>query len=397
MTMLGYARADGRKGVRNYLVVAYLVECAHHVARAIATPFEADGVQLIGFPGCYPNAYAQRMMEALCTHPNVGGVLVVSLGCEQFNRPRLLEVIEASGRPCSLVGIQKTGGTRSTIAAGRAWVEDALAALRRQPRVPMGLAELVIGSECGGSDATSGLTANPAIGIASDLLVDAGGSAIFEELGELFGCEQHMAARARSLGLAEEIKLAMARATRHYAALDQSSFGGGNITGGLSTIEEKSIGAYAKSGTRPITGLLRPGIQPPAPGLYLMDMVPDQPTKWGFANINDNATIVEMIACGAQVILFSTGRGSVVGSAIAPVIKIAANPEMYRRMAEDMDVDAGRILEQRASLPEVGAEIFQLIQAVAGGAPTKSEALGHQEFILGYKSFAPLGPSCLPV
>lgn len=395
--ILGYERADGRKGIRNYVLVAYLVECAHHVARAITTPFGEGGAQLIGFPGCYPNAYAQRMMEAFCTHPNVGAVLVVSLGCEQFNRPRLMQLIADSGRPCELLVIQKNGGTQATIRAGRAWVEDALAEIASVPRVPLEVADLVVGTECGGSDATSGLTANPAIGIACDHVVDAGGAAIFEELGELFGCEEHMVGRAITPALGDEIKKAMAKATRHYAALDQSSFGGGNITGGLSTIEEKSIGAYAKSGTKPIVGMLRPGVQPARPGLHLMDMVSDDATKWGFANINDNATIVEMIACGAQVVLFSTGRGSVVGSAIAPVIKICANPETYRRMADDMDVDAGRIIEGRGSLPAVGEEIFALIQKIAAGEPSKSEALGHQEFILGYKSFEPLGPSCLPV
>lgn len=395
--MIGYLRQDGRKGIRNYVLVTYLVECAHHVARAITTPFEEDGAQLIGFPGCYPNAYAQGMMEALCTHPNVGAVLVVSLGCEQFNRPRLLETIEASGRPCRLLVIQKSGGTRATIQAGRQWLQEALDAIAGTPRAPIGVADLVIGTECGGSDATSGLTANPAIGIACDHVIDAGGTAMFEELGELFGCEQHMAARAASPALGEAIMAAMAKAQRHYAALEQSSFGGGNITGGLSTIEEKSIGAYAKSGTRPIVGMIRPGTRPPRPGLYLMDMVPDDEVKWGFANINDNATITEQIACGCHIVLFSTGRGSVVGSAVAPVIKVCANPETYRRLEEDMDVDAGRILEGRATLPEVGRELFELIRSVAGGAPTRSEALGHQEFILGYKSFEPLGPSCLPV
>jgi altronate hydrolase len=395
--MIGYLRQDGRKGIRNYVLVTYLVECAHHVARAIATPFEEDGAQLIGFPGCYPNTYAQGMMEALCTHPNVGAVLVVSLGCEQFNRPRLLETIEASGRPCKLLVIQKSGGTRATIQAGREWLQEALDAIGGVARVPVGVADLVIGTECGGSDATSGLTANPAIGIACDHVIDAGGTAMFEELGELFGCEQHMVARATSPALGQEIMAAMAKAQRHYAALEQSSFGGGNITGGLSTIEEKSIGAYSKSGTRPIVGMLRPGTRPTRPGLYLMDMVPDDEVKWGFANINDNATITEQIACGCHVVLFSTGRGSVVGSAVAPVIKVCANPETFRRLAEDMDVDAGRILEGRATLAEVGDELFSLIKEVAGGAPTKSEALGHQEFILGYKTFEPLGPSCLPV
>ena len=395
--MLGYERQDGRRGIRNYVLVAYLVECAHHVARAIATPFEDGGVHLIGFPGCYPNAYAQRMMEAFCTHPNVGAVLVISLGCEQFNRPRLIELVRASGRPCELLVIQKSGGTRSTIQAGREWVKETLGEIHLLPRLPLEVSDLIVATECGGSDATSGLTANPAIGIACDHVIEAGGTAIFEELGELFGCEAHMARRAITPALGEEIGRAMAKATRHYAALDQSSFGGGNITGGLSTIEEKSIGAYAKSGTKPIVGMLRPGVLPPRSGLYLMDMVPDDVSKWGFANINDNATIVEQIACGAHIVLFSTGRGSVVGSAISPVIKICANPETYRRLSEDMDIDAGRILEGRGTLQEVGRELFDLVRQVAAGHPTKSEALGHQEFILGYKSFEPLGPSCLPV
>ncbi|MEO8345880.1 MAG: hydrolase, partial [Betaproteobacteria bacterium] len=171
----------------------------------------------------------------------------------------------------------------------------------------------------------------------------------------------------------------------------------GNADGGLTTIEEKSLGAYAKSGQSAISGIIKPGIAPPRKGLYLLDVVPDGEVRFGFPNINDNAEIAELIACGSHVILFSTGRGSVVGSAIAPVIKVCANPETWKRMADDMDVDAGRILEGHATLPEVGREIYELIGRVASGEPTKSETLGHQEFILTYKSFEPLGPSCLPV
>jgi altronate hydrolase len=260
----------------------------------------------------------------------------------------------------------------------------------------MGLDELIVGTICGGSDGTSGLTANPAIGKAADILVDAGARVMFEELGELFGCEAHMAARAATPELGRAIMDAMDKSRRVYGMLDQSSFGGGNITGGLSTIEEKSIGAYTKSGTRPIVGMLKPGVKPTAKGLYLLDMIGDGPVRWGFPNINDNAEITEMIASGAHLSLFSTGRGSVVGSAISPVIKVCANPETYRRMADDMDVDAGRILEGRGTLDEVGREIVDLVTRVAGGEPTKSEALGHQEFVLTYKSFAPLGPACLP-
>ena len=189
----------------------------------------------------------------------------------------------------------------------------------------------------------------------------------------------------------------IAKAAQYYATLGYASFAPGNADGGLTTIEEKSLGAYAKSGQSRIDGIVKPGIAPPRGGLYLLDVVPDGEVRFGFPNINDNAEIAELIACGAQLILFSTGRGSVVGSAIAPVIKVCANPDTYKRMEEDMDVDAGRILEGRASLPEVGREIFDLIGRVGAGAATKSEALGHQEFILTYKSFEPLGPACLPV
>ena len=393
----GYPRADGRKGIRNVVVVAYLVECAHHVAREIAAPFRERGVHLIGFPGCYPNAYALDMMEKLCTHPNVGGALLVSLGCEGFNKRQLARVIEDSGRPVSTLGIQDTGGTRKTITDGRAWVEQALATLALQTPVPMALDELVVGTICGGSDATSGLTANPAMGVAFDLLIAAGARTIFEETGELIGMEHLMAARAATAPLGEELKRTVAKAAAYYATLGYASFAPGNADGGLTTIEEKSLGAYAKSGQSRIDGILKPGIAPPRTGLYLLDVVPDGEVRFGFPNINDNAEIAELIACGSHVILFSTGRGSVVGSAIAPVIKVCANPDTYMRMADDMDVDAGRILEGRATLPEVGQEICDLIERVGNGECTKSEALGHQEFILTYKSFEPLGPACLPV
>jgi len=392
----GFLRADGRKGIRNVLVVAYLVECAHHVAREIATPFRERGVHLIGFPGCYPNAYALAMMEKLCTHPNVGGALLVSLGCEGFDKRQLAKAVEASGRPTWTLGIQDAGGTRRTIDAGREWVERTLATLTTHAPVAMRADELVVGTICGGSDATSGLTANPAMGIAFDLLLADGAAAIFEETGELIGMEHLMAARAANAALGLELKRTVAKAAQYYATLGYASFAPGNADGGLTTIEEKSLGAYAKSGQAQIAGIIKPGIAPPRKGLYLLDVVPDGEVRFGFPNINDNAEIAELIACGSHVILFSTGRGSVVGSAIAPVVKVCANPETWQRMQDDMDIDAGRILQGRATLGQVGREIYDLIGRVASGEPTRSEALGHQEFILTYKSFEPLGPACLP-
>lgn len=398
--MKGWLRSDGRKGIRNYVAVAYLVECAHHVAREIAAPYSAmtdgSGAHVIGFPGCYPNPYALKMMQRLATHPNVGAVLLVSLGCEGFNKRSVEKLVRESGRPVKTLVIQETGGTRSTIAAGRAWVAEQVAALAAAPTVPMAVSDLVVGTICGGSDATSGLTANPAMGRAFDFLVAEKAAAIFEETGELIGMENWMADRAVTPELGTEIKACVAKAAAYYETLGYPSFAPGNADGGLTTIEEKSLGAYAKSGASPISGIIKPGDIPPRGGLYLLDVVPDGEVRFGFPNISDNAEIAELIACGSHLILFSTGRGSVVGSALAPVIKVCANPRTYQRMADDMDVNAGRILTGEADLDTVGREIFDLIKQVAGGAATKSEDLGHQEFILTYKSFTPIGPACLP-
>ena len=391
-----YLRADGLKGIRNTIVVAYLVECAHHVSREIVYPYRDQGVHLIGFPGCFPNAYAQKMMERLCTHPNVGAVLLVSLGCECFNKGSLMETIRKSGRPVKLVGIQDTGGTRKSIAEGKAWVEQAMKQLENTPRAEMNIDELIVGTICGGSDATSGLTANPAMGRAFDFLVEANATCIFEETGELIGMEHWMAKRAENPALGEEIVKTVAKAAKYYDAFGHASIGPGNADGGLTTIEEKSLGAYAKSGQSTISGIIKPGDVPLRGGLYLLDVVPDGAPKFGFPNISDNAEIAELMACGCHLNLFSTGRGSVVGSAISPVIKVCANPDTYKRMSDDMDVDAGRILEGRATLDEVGHEIHELILRVANGEKTKSEELGHQEFILTYKTFEPIGPACMP-
>ncbi|MCP5074469.1 MAG: UxaA family hydrolase [Rhodobacteraceae bacterium] len=393
--LTGYPRSDGRKGIRNTLIVAYLVECAQHVAREIAIPFSGQDVHVIGFPGCYPNDYAQRMMEALCSHPNVGAALLISLGCESFNKHQLARVIEASGRPVNTLVIQGVGGTRKAVDAGRRFVHGTLPELERAERVPMTVNELVVGTICGGSDGTSGLTGNPAAGLSFDRLVTEGAACIFEETGELIGCEQVMADRAARPELAAELRGAVEKAARYYAKLGYGSFASGNAEGGLTTIEEKSLGAYAKSGASRINGLLKPGDIPPSGGLYLLDVIPDGEVRFGFPNINDNAEIAELMACGCHLTYFITGRGSVVGSAISPVIKICANPETYARMPDDMDVDAGRIL-QGTPLAEVGDEIYDLTLAVAGGEQTKSEALGHREFIMTYKTFEPIGPACLP-
>ncbi|MGE5737112.1 MAG: UxaA family hydrolase [Acidobacteriota bacterium] len=393
----GYLRSDGRKGIRNCVVVAYLVECAHHVAREIAQHFKGQPVHLIGFGGCYPNAYADRMMNRLCTHPNVGAALLLSLGCESFNRHKLADNIAASARPVDTVVIQQTGGTKKSIDAGVAWIQAALRQIAGVPRVPMNVSDLTIGTVCGGSDATSGISANPAVGRAFDLLVRHGAATIFEETGEMIGLGDVMCSRAVTPELGHELKMSVDKAAHYYRQMGHASFAPGNAEGGLTTIEEKSIGAYCKSGDSVISGLIKPGDIPRKGGLYLLDVVPDGEPRFGFPNINDNAEIAELIACGSHMILFTTGRGSVVGSAISPVIKVCANPETYDRMRDDMDVNAGKILRLEASVDEVGEEIYNRVLDVASGVPSCSESLGHQEFVLTYKSFEPIGPHCLPV
>jgi altronate dehydratase large subunit len=393
--MMGYLRTDGRKGIRNITLVCYLVECAHHVARKIVDSYQQDDVHLIGFPGCYPNAYALKQLIELARHPNVGAMLLVSLGCEGFNREALALAAKEAGRPIKTLVIQHSGGTRSSISQGIKAVEQLKAQVHIE-RVAIKVNELVVGTICGGSDGTSGITANPAVGRCFDMLLSQGATCIFEETGELIGCEQIMAERAVTVDLGREIESAVHKAEDYYTQMGYGSFAPGNAEGGLTTQEEKSMGAYSKSGHSKITGLIKPGDIPPQGGLYLMDVVPDGGPMFGFPNISDNAEIVEMIASGAHIILFTTGRGSVVGSAISPVIKICANPDTYKNLSEDMDINAGRILHASATVDEVGEEIYQLLLDVVSGAQTKSEALGHQEFILTYKRFEPIGPSCLP-
>jgi altronate hydrolase len=396
VNLKGYPRNDGRKGIRNVVVIAYLVECAHHVASRIQAGFGDQAVHLIGFGGCYPNVYADKMMSALCTHPNVGAVLLVSLGCESFNRKRLLQNISSTGRPVKLVGIQETGGTKNAIREGRAFVDWALQELKDQQPVPVSISELSVGVVCGGSDATSGITSNPAVGIAFDLLVKNGAIAMFENTGEMVGLETMMSERGITAELKAALKKSVEKAAAYYTVMGHGSFAPGNAEGGLSTLEEKAMGAYFKTGSSPISGLIKPADIPSHGGLYLMDIVPDGEPRFGFPNPNDTSEIIELIASGAHCVLFTTGRGSVVGAAISPVIKVCANPETYARMEDDMDVNAGRILRGEETIEGVGQEIFERIIAIGAGERSCSEELGHQEFVLGYKTFDPVGPSCQP-
>jgi altronate hydrolase len=381
----GYLRSDGAKGIRNLILVVYTVECASFVAHEIARGQE--DVHVVGFPGCYDNDYAMRLMLALATHPNVGACLAVGLGCEYTQPANIASAAAKSERPSEWLFIQEQGGTRAAVEHGKQAVERLRAQLAaRTQRAPMTVADLVIGAECGGSDGTSGLAGNPAVGRMYDLLVDQGGTAIFEEVVEMMGLRDILLERAASPQAARELAAAYDKAESYCRAVRQYSISPGNFAGGLTTIEEKSMGAFAKSGSRPIQGVLRVSQPAPMPGLWLLDSVPDNHfMQFGYTNPNDTEGIMDLISAGAHIILFITGRGSVIGSPVSPVIKVTGNSRTFRRMQEDMDFDAGRVLSGDITLNQAGDELLALVQQVAAGALSKPEALGHREYFLMYK------------
>lgn len=377
-------RADGRKGIRNIVLVIYTVECAQFVAHAIAQG-ETDA-HVIGFPGCYDNQYAVRLMLALARHPNVGAVLSVGLGCEYTQPGKIAEVVRKSGRPAESFFIQDAGGTSKSIARGK----EILARLRNEisevKRVTMSLADLTVGCECGGSDGTSGLAGNPVVGAFFDRLVDAGGRAVFEETVEMIGLRNILETRAANEMARKELTAAYDKAVNYCKQVRQFSASPGNFAGGLTTIEEKSMGAFAKGGSRPIQGVIKVAEAPRGPGLWIMDSVPDAHfMQFGYTNPNDSEGIMDLISSGAQIVLFVTGRGSVIGSPIAPLIKITGNTQTYQRMIEDMDFNAGRVLTGEISLADAGDELLALVTRIAAGEAAKPELLGHREYFVMYK------------
>ena len=381
----GYLRSDGRKGIRNLVLVIYTVECAQHVAHAIAA--NEDDVHVIGFPGCYDNAYAIRLMLALARHPNVGAVLSVGLGCEYTQPEKLADVVRQSGRPAEWFFIQEAGGTKSSVAKGKEIISRLRGKLRADtPRIAMTLADLTVGCECGGSDGTSGLAGNPTVGAFFDLLVDAGGRAVFEETVEMIGLRGHLLARAAHAGARQQLADAYDKAERYCKSVRQWSVSPGNFAGGLTTIEEKSLGAFAKGGSRPIQGVIRVAEPPRGPGLWILDSVPDDHfLQFGYTNPNDTEGIMDLISAGSQLVLFVTGRGSVIGSPVAPLVKITGNSATFRAMEEDMDFDAGRVLAGSLTLAQAGRELAEMLVRVAAGEPSKPERLGHREYFIMYK------------
>ena len=381
-----YARKDGKKGIRNRVLVVYTVKCAEFVAQQIVRQSNHPDVELVGFDGCTDNQYAVNLLISLIRHPNVGAVLAVGLGCEYVQPEWLADIAEKEEKPAAWMFIQQEGGTIKSIEKGLAWIRTAVEELHHTPRVPMNFSELVIGAECGGSDFTSGLAGNVVVGRFFDALVDAGGIAIFEEIVEAIGLGEQLLSRAANEQAGKEIQFTYDKALSYCRQVRQYSISPGNFAGGLSTIEEKSMGAVIKSGSRPIQGVIKVSCPPTHPGLWLLDSTPDPYwMQFGITNPNDNEGLMDLISCGAHIVFLVTGRGNVVGSAVSPCIKITGNGETFARMREDMDFDASPVLQGTCSMEELTEQLRGMVMDTAAGVPTKSEVLGHKEFFIPYK------------
>ena len=385
-TFMGFHRADGGVGTRNYLGILTSVNCAGSVARFIAEACDRDG-WLKGFPnidgvvpivhgtGCGMSGKDEgydtlfRTLQGYARNPNFGGILLVGLGCEVLQIPDLIGAgrMRADGN-FRYMTIQQTGGTRRTIDRGIAVLKEMAVVANLAARAPAGLQHLMVGMQCGGSDGYSGITANPALGAASDLLVAHGGTTILSETPEIYGAEHLLTRRAISpeVGqkIVERIRWWEDYTSRNGGEMDNNP-SPGNKKGGLTTILEKSLGAVAKGGTAPLTQVYKFAEPITEHGFVYMDSP-------GY----DPCSVTGQIASGANLIAFTTGRGSVSGYKPTPCIKLATNTEMYNRMAEDMDINCGDIITDGVSLETKGREIFELFLRIASGEETKSEALG---------------------
>ena len=392
-TFMGFVRPDGRVGTRNFIGILSSVNCSASVIKSIAAHFTPE--RLAAFPnvdgvaafaqtsGCgmsSPSAHfdvLRRTLAGYARHPNLAGVLIVGLGCE---RNQVASLVESQGLPTSkmmrTLVMQDVGGTRATIEAGIAAIQDMLPEANAARRQPVPASHLKIGLECGGSDGFSGITANPALGAAMDILVRHGGTAILSETPEIHGVEYMLTRRAVSPAVGQKLLDRLAW-WETYTAGQNAQFNGvvghGNQAGGLANIFEKSLGSAMKGGTTPLQAVYEYAEPIDQAGFVFMDSP-------GY----DPVAATGQIASGANLICFTTGRGSMFGSKPAPTIKLASNTPMFTRLEEDMDINCGAILDGEVDVPQMGQRIFEALLRHASGEPTKSEALG-----LGDHEFVP--------
>ncbi len=378
MNFLGYRRPNGKVGVRNHVLVIPSVVCSQGAAEAIARNLK--GVDYL------PNVFGcaqvgadleqtKRTLVGFGTNPNVFAVLVVGNGCESLPAKELADAVQPSGKRVEFIEIQEVGGTKKTIAKGRRIVKEMLADAAVLKREAIPAAELILATECGGSDFTSGLASNPSLGAASDLLVGAGGTVILSETTELIGAEHLLARRARTPEIGEKVLDLIAWWEKEARATGQDIRGAnpapGNIVGGITTLEEKSLGCIHKEGTTPLEEVIRYAFSPTKKGLVLMD-TPG----------HDIDQLTGMMAGGAQIAVFTTGRGTPTGSPIAPVIKITGNAETFRKMRDNIDLNVSQIIKGKETVREAGKRIFEEMIEVASGKLAKAEKSGQRDFCI---------------
>jgi len=378
----GYKRPDGSIGVRNHLLVIAPIDCSFEPAKKIAS--QVDGaVAITQHHGCGNDPVLVHNLVGTGLNPNVAAVLVVGLGCETLTSKIIAEAIQKSGKPVETLVIQEEGGTLKTQKKGIKILKKWKKEIAEYKPEPFPICKLILAVECGGSDATSGIAANPAVGVACDRLIDEGGTVIFSEPQEMIGTQHILARRAINELVAEDIYTMIENDEARLKAIgvDSRWMSKGNIDGGLTTIEEKSLGAIRKGGTRQIQGVLWNDWErfdkPTRPGLWLQDG-----TGW------DVPSVSHMVAAGAQVVVFTTGQGSTTGHAIAPVIKVTGNPHTYASMRDNMDINASTILNGGDSIFDVGDRTFNTIIKTSSGSKTKAETLGYQDYIVFLRSRA---------
>jgi altronate hydrolase len=391
-TFLGYRREDGRVGTRNYIAVVAASNCAAHTAEQIAKSYEGESLPpnvdgVVAFPhgeGCAhtigpDTEQLRRTLGGVLDHPNVSAAIILGLGCEVNQIDHYLgEGSSALGavKNGRLVGftLQETGGTHSTVEAARKQIQRMMERASAEKRVETPASKIVLGLNCGGSDSFSGITANPALGLTSDLLAEIGATSVLAETTEIFGAEHLLVERARNREVAERLLYFVKDYKDYLSQFRGSSFNDnpspGNKAGGLTNIVEKSLGAVAKAGTSQLNQVVDYAERIEGPGFVFMNTP-------GY----DPVSLTGLAAGGANLIAFTTGRGSAIGFPTVPVIKIASNSSMYRGMKDNMDVNAGRIADGEATVAQVGQEIFDLLLRVASGERTAAERLGHREFV----------------
>ena len=376
MTFSGYRRPKGPPGVRNHVAVISVVSCANDVAWWVSQKVKGCAAFLHGQGCCQTKPdldLAARTLISLGWNPNVAAVLLVSLGCESLSADSIADGIARSGKPVEKLVIQQTGGATAAIEQGCRLTRRMVSKASKIVREPFPYSELMLGVKCGASDTTSGLTANPATGEACDLLIDNGGTCVFGETTEFIGAEHILARRAISKEVADRIYEIVARMEKRAMATGYDMRGGqptsGNIAGGLTTIEEKSLGAIVKAGTKPIQGVLEYGERPEGNGLFIVDTPGREPEF-----------LTALAAAGAQVIAFTTGLGAPQGFPFVPVIKITGNPGTYDRLREHMDMLAGFGKEGTFDVKQSAMAIFDEVLAVASGRMTKAEISKYGNF-----------------